>query len=333
MKAVIPVAGIGTRLKPLTNTVPKVLVNVGGKPMLFHLIDEIINSKKIESVILVIGYLGERIKHTVDRYYGSSAVKFLYTEQNEMLGLGHAILQSEEYVGDDPVLIVLGDTVFEFNLNLVLDSEFSLLGVKEVEDTSRFGIIETDSEGYIKRLIEKPEAGVTKSKSAIAGIYYIKETIAMFSSIRYLIEHDIRTKGEYQITDAFMKMVNDGVKLLPFEIENWFDCGKPETLLSTNAYLLKRDYNMIQQYPFDNLTVEPPVFIPEGCFIENAHIGPNVTLSRGVKIINSRLADTVVLENSVIENAELEETVIGENQKITGIHSRVIFADGIISAF
>ncbi len=160
MKAIIPVAGIGTRLQPLTNNVPKVLVNVAGRPMLFHLIDEIVKNGRIDTVILIIGYLGDKIIEFVNKEYKDSGVKFEYVEQKEMLGLGHAVYHANGHVADEPVIIILGDTIFEFDLNRFISGEYSSIGVKDVDDTQRFGIVEA-KDGFITRMIEKPAPGVT----------------------------------------------------------------------------------------------------------------------------------------------------------------------------
>jgi glucose-1-phosphate thymidylyltransferase len=176
LKAIIPVAGIGTRLQPLTNKIPKVLLNIAGKPMLFHLIDELIRSGKFDKIIFVIGYLGAQIKNAVlNEYGGFDNISFEFVEQKEMLGLGHAIYQGKIFVGHEPMLVLLGDTIFEFDLNAILNSEYSAIAVKDVEDIRRFGIVETEN-GFIKRMIEKPSGPeVTSSRSAIAGIYLFKD--------------------------------------------------------------------------------------------------------------------------------------------------------------
>jgi len=332
MKAIIPVAGIGTRLQPLTNKTPKVLINVAGKPMLFHLIDELVKNGKIDTIILIIGYLGEQIRSAIAKAYSSSNVKFEYAEQKEMLGLGHAVYNAKKFVNDEPVLIVLGDTIFEFDLESVLANEYSAIGVKDVEDTSRFGIVESE-DGFVTRMIEKPAPGTTSSKAAIAGVYFVKDGKELFKAIEYLIGNDIRTKNEYQLTDALMKMVSDGEKMAVFEIENWFDCGKPETLLSTNTYLLKREYKAEQQYDFGGTSIYPPVFIGGGVDIKDSHIGPDVTIAEGAEIKNSRVTNSIILENAVVENAELDGVVIGAGESITGIHTNIVKADNSISSF
>lgn len=328
MKAIIPVAGIGTRLQPLTNNTPKVLINVAGKPMLFHLIDELVKSRRIDTIVLIIGYLGEQIKEAINKYYVNADIKFEFVEQKEMLGLGHAIYHAKDYVQDEPVLIVLGDTIFEFDLESMLNSEYSAIGYKDVDDVRRFGIIESEN-GFITRMIEKPSGPeVTKSKSAIAGIYFIKDGTKLFSAIEYLMDNNIRTKNEYQLTDALQKMLSGGEKMVPFEIQNWFDCGKPETLLSTNEYILKRDFSDINVGEFENSKITPPVFIGKNCIIENSQVGPNVTIGENVTIKNSKVANSLILDNCVIEYAELENAALGANEKISGKHEKIIKADG-----
>lgn len=332
MKAIIPVAGIGTRLQPLTNKVPKVLINVAGRPMLFHLIDELVKNGKIDTIILIIGYLGERIVEYVNKEYKNSGVKFEFVEQKEMLGLAHAVYHARDYVKDEPVIIILGDTIFEFDLNSVLKSEHSAIGYKDVEDTTRFGIVESEG-GFIKRMIEKPAPGVTESKSAIAGIYFVKDAAKLFKAVEYLMDNNIRTKNEYQLTDALMKLVSDGEEMVPFEIENWFDCGKPETLLSTNTYILNRDHNFSQDYPFPDSTFIEPVYIGEGVVIENSVIGPNAAIADGAKVTGSTVTNSLVSEKSIVENAELDGVALGTGEKIQGIHHNEVLADSQVISF
>ena len=327
MKAIIPVAGIGTRLQPLTDIVPKVLVNVAGRPMLFHLIDEIVKNGRIDTVILIIGYLGDKIIEFVNKEYKDSGVKFEFVEQKEMLGLGHAVYHANAHVAGEPVIIILGDTIFEFDLNRFVSGEYSAIGVKDVEDTQRFGIVEA-ADGFITRLIEKPAPGVTESKSAIAGLYFIKDGSKLFNAIEHLISNNIRTKNEFQLTDALMKLVDDGEKMVPFEIENWFDCGKPETLINTNTYILTRDWNFDQDYPFEGCTFIEPVYVGEGCHIENSTIGPNATIADRASVKNSIVRNALVSEKAEITDAELDGTAVGIGEKVTGIHGNEVIADG-----
>lgn len=332
MKAIIPVAGIGTRLQPLTNNVPKVLVNVAGKPMLFHLIDEIVRNGKIDTVVLVIGYLGNMIVDAVNKEYSNSEVKFEFIEQKEMLGLGHAVYHGSEFIGEEPVIIILGDTIFEFDLDSFISNEYSAIGYKDVEDVSRFGIVESKG-GFITRLIEKPAPGVTESKSAIAGLYFIKNGASLFRAIEHLMDNDIRTKNEFQLTDALMKMVEEGEKMIPFEIQNWFDCGKPETLLNTNTYILNRDHLEENEHEFVNTKLRQPVYIGENCTIHNSEIGPNVTIADGVTVKDSKIVNSLICEGSTVTNAELENVIIGTSDSIEGKQENIMKAGDIIAGF
>ena len=327
MKAIIPVAGIGKRLQPLTNKVPKVLINIAGKPMLFHLIDELINSGHIDRIVLIIGYQGDQVQKAITTTYGGDKrIAFDFVEQKEMLGLGHAIYQARNIVGDEPVLIVLGDTIFEFDLEKMLKSEYSAIGVKNVEDVSRFGIVETGN-GFIQKMIEKPAAGETESRSAIAGIYYIRSSGRLFNSIKQLMDIDIKTKGEYQLTDALQKMLRDGERLVPFEIQNWFDCGKPETLLSTNAYILNRDFSHVRHAKLTDVKIIPPVHFGSHCNVVGSTIGPNVTLADRVTVKDSKIDNSIICEDSSVDTAELSEVVLGRGEKISGVHLKKMKAD------
>lgn len=304
-------------------------MNVAGRPMLFHLIDEMIRNTKIDTVILIIGYLGENIKSAIAKEYSDDQIKFEYVEQKEMLGLGHAIYHANEFIEEDPVLIVLGDTIFEFDMERLLEGEHSAIGYKDVEDTSRFGIVES-KDGFITRMIEKPAPGVTESKSAIAGIYFVKEGKELMRAVEHLMENNIRTKNEYQLTDALMKMVSDGVKMVPFQIENWFDCGKPETLISTNSYILKRDHDHADSYLYKDVIINPPVFIGDGCVLEKSEIGPFTTIASGATVKNSKIANSLICEGSVVEGANLNGVILGNGDKITGEHDTVMKANGIV---
>jgi len=300
--------------------------------MLFHLIDEIISNGRIDTVVLIIGYLGEMIVEAVNKAYKSSPVKFEFIEQKEMLGLGHAVYHGAEFVGDEPVIIILGDTIFEFDLDSFISNNYSAIGYKDVEDVSRFGIVESEN-GFITRLIEKPAPGVTDSKSAIAGLYFIKNGAHLFRAIEHLMDNNIRTKNEYQLTDALMKMVEEGEKMIPFEIQNWFDCGKPETLLNTNTYILNRDHLEENEHEFVNTKLRQPVYIGVNCTIQNSEIGPNVTIADGVTVKDSKIVNSLICDGSTVTNAELENVIIGISDTIEGKQENIMKAGAEITGF
>ncbi len=230
IKAILPVAGTGTRLRPHTLTRPKVLLPIAGKPMLQHIVDELI-PYDIDEYIYIIGHHGKQISEFVTRTY---PVTSRFVEQKERLGLGHAISLAKDHIkpGDD-LLIILGDTIFELDLSKVIQSNRSLIGIKEVKNPERFGIVQLENE-TVKRFIEKPTRFV--GNLAIVGIYYINNAALLMDALGHIIERGVKTKGEYQLTDALQYMVKEGHDFGVIPIEGWFDCGKPETLLATNRH-------------------------------------------------------------------------------------------------
>jgi len=195
MRAIIPVAGVGSRLRPHTYTIPKVLLNVAGKPIIGHIMDKII-AGGFDSATIVVGYLGDKVKEYITENY-SISVDFV--EQEERLGLGHAIYLSRHTISKDPVLIILGDTVFDVNLSAMTKGEYSSIGVKEVADPRRFGVAETTN-GFVTRLTEKPEHPT--SNLAIVGLYFIQHPDILLECLKKMIKSDMRTKGEFQLTDG-----------------------------------------------------------------------------------------------------------------------------------
>lgn len=328
MKAIIPAAGVGTRLRPHTYSMPKILLNVAGKPMIFYIIDELIEVKGLDTIIIIVGHLGDKVQQHISEIYGKvKHIKFEFVEQKEMLGLGHAVYMAKQYLDDEPVVIVLGDTIFEFNLADFLASKHSAIGVKQVEDARRFGVVESKG-GFITRMVEKPATPeVSHSRNAIAGLYYIKSAASLMKAIEYIMENNVKTKNEFQLTDALEHMIKSGEKMIPFEIQNWFDCGKPETLLSTNEYLLKKNNGQKKFKVSDSTLIIPPVFIGDNCDITGSIIGPNTTVGNGVHIKNSILKNSIVGENSTIKNSILQDSIIGSEANVTGDFKRLYIGD------
>jgi glucose-1-phosphate thymidylyltransferase len=318
MRAVIPVAGIGTRLKPHTYTTPKVLLNVGGKPMLGHILDKLLE-EGVHKSTFVIGHLGDQIKEYVVKEYPS--VKADFIEQKKMEGLGHAIYTAIPTFDDKEIFIILGDTVFDVNLKDVFRNKQSALGVKKVDDPSRFGVAVLEN-GYIKKLVEKPTTPV--SNLALVGLYYIANAEALVKSLNNLVEQNIRTKGELQLTDALQMMLDDGEKIKTFDVNGWYDCGKPETLLSTNKFLLDQKSSTKK---FDNVVVNLPVYIADDAKIENSVIGPYATIDKGCIIKESVIKNSIVGSNSQVSKAMLNGSIIGNNTIVKGAFKRLNIGD------
>ena len=318
MRAVIPVAGIGTRLKPHTYTTPKVLLNVGGKPMLGHILDKLLEEGVYKSTF-VIGHLGDQIKDYVMKSYPS--IKADFVEQKKMEGLGHAIYTAIPTFDDKEIFIILGDTVFDVNLKDVFKNKQSALGVKKVDDPSRFGVAVLEN-GYIKKLVEKPTTPV--SNLALVGLYYIANANALVKSLNNLVKKDIRTKGELQLTDALQMMLDDGEKIKTFDVNGWYDCGKPETLLSTNKFLLDQKSSTKK---FTNVVVNLPVYIADDAKIENSVIGPYATIDKGCVIKESVIKNSIVGSNSQVSKAMLNGSIIGNNTIVKGAFKRLNIGD------
>ncbi|UCE65905.1 MAG: NTP transferase domain-containing protein [Candidatus Zixiibacteriota bacterium] len=312
MKAIIPVAGIGTRLRPHTHTAPKALLHVAGKPILGHILDGLI-AFGIDEVVFVVGFLGEKIVDYVRRNY---KIRSSFITQKELNGLGWAIYLTREHIREDPILIILGDTIFETDLNVMINSEYDIIGTKIVEDPRRFGIAETDGK-FVTRLIEKPQDPT--SNQALMGIYHIKSTGLFSTCLEELIAKKITTGGEYQLTDALSLMLKHGCKIVTHNVEGWYDCGKPEALLSTNRYLLAQIKSVDLRE--GNILIQP-VFISPTAKLENSVIGPHVSVGDNAFIARSIIKDSIISESAEVVDCLLESSLIGNNSYISGQFKR-----------
>ncbi len=308
MKAIIPVAGFGTRLRPHTLTKPKVLMSVAGKPMIHHIIEQLISEKLVDSIILVTGFMGNKIEKYLNHNFN---FKFENAIQEEAKGLGHAIYCSKHLFDNnkpEDVIIILGDTLFDVNLSEMCKNDNSVIGVKKVEDPRRFGVVEKDSEGFVNKFIEKPSGpDVSLSNEAIVGLYYLKNSNLLFESLKSIIEKNIRTKNEFQLTDALSEMLIKKDKIVTYPVDGWLDCGKPETILETNQYLLKKiqgkgNSNFQHKYSF----------VGDDCEINNSIIGEFTSVGNNCIIINSIITNSIIEPGSHIENAIIKDSIIGE---------------------
>ncbi|MBI1804110.1 MAG: NTP transferase domain-containing protein [Ignavibacteriae bacterium] len=317
MRAIIPVAGFGRRLRPHTFTQPKVLLNVAGKPIIGHILDKIIEDGFDEATIIV-GYLGEKIRDYILTHY---KIKVDFVEQEEPKGLAHAIYLARATFTDQPLLIILGDTIFDVNLKPVLTQQYSAIGVKPVADPRRFGVVELE-DGFAKKLVEKPEQPT--SNLAIVGLYWIRNPKLLESCIQQLFEREKKTKGEYQLTDALQLMLQRGEKLRTFPVEGWYDCGKPETLLATNRHLLEK---MNSQVKREGVVIVPPVFIAPNARITNSVIGPFATIANGAVIEDSIIRNSIVSEDAQVYKALLDDSLVGMNAVVQGEFNRINLGD------
>ncbi|MDC0230997.1 sugar phosphate nucleotidyltransferase [Aureispira] len=316
MKAIIPVAGVGTRLRPHTYTQPKPLIPVGGKPLIASIIDQLVDAD-IKEFVLIIGYFGEKIKDYVENRYPHLDIQFVYQEVR--LGLGHAMhIASETYKDSDEILIVLGDTIFEGDLSDLFNKPNSCLGVKKVEDPREYGVVELGDDGVITKVVEKPR--IPKSNMALVGLYKISDVTELTDALNYIIENNIRTIEEFHLTDALMRMVEVGVKLTVFEVDNWYNCGKKDVLLATNAVLLRRQDESRAMIPgFENSIIVHPVSIGANCTIKNSIVGPHVCIGDNSVMSHAIVSDSIIGSYSNIEGVVLQESIIGSDASIKGL--------------
>ena len=296
MKIVLPVAGNGIRLRPYTENLPKCLLPVAGKTIIDWIVDDALFLKPSETIFIT-GYKAPVVDEFLKQKPKWGAVRTVV--QSNPQGLGEAISLALPYVNDDePLLIILGDTLFEADLSILSKASENILYTFKVDDPKRFGVAVTDANGAIQSLVEKPQEFV--SDEAIVGIYYIKDVKALKEALNYLMQNDIRTKGEFQLTDALERMIQGGCKFRTAPVQKWLDCGLVETLLSTNAHILKRNAESVP--PFEGSEVIGPCHIGKNVVIKNSKVGPNVSVG----------------DNCVIENSEISNAILWDGVKVAG---------------
>ena len=323
MKVIIPVAGAGAKLRPHTYTQPKPLIPLAGKTILSFILDQFIEQGQ-KDFIFIIGYLGEKIRNYVLEHYPDIQATFIV--QNERSGTGHAIYLARESVGpDEELLIVYGDTICDYDLAAVIQSPYSVVGVKKVDDPRDFGVAELTPDGFIKNAVEKPK--IPKSNMAMVGIYKIRESTRLFDVIeKEFIQNKIAE--EYHLTQVIHELVQQGIQIGTFQVNNWFDCGKKENLLETNAILLNKVGYASEEIPFfDNTIIIHPVSIAIGCQIENSIIGPNVTVGEKAHLKNSIIRDSIIGSYSVLDKVVLENSLIGSDALICGASQSLNIGD------
>ncbi|MBS1751063.1 MAG: NTP transferase domain-containing protein [Bacteroidetes bacterium] len=314
MKAIIPVAGAGTKLRPHTYTQPKALIPLAGKTVLSIIVDQLAEAG-INEFVFIIGYLGDKIQDYVKEQYPNLTCHFVF--QNKRQGLGHAIFLTKDIIGSDEVFIALGDTICEFDIQEVLKSNDSMLGVKKVDDPRNFGVAELGENGFISKVVEKPQ--IPKSNLALVGLYKIRDTAFLFDCLENNMREDIRSKNEYSLTDALECMILKGVAFKSFRVQNWFDCGRIDALLESNATLMKKLGGKISpDHIFENVIIVPPVSIAKGCEIRNAIIGPNVAIGEDSRITYSIVRDSIIGSFANLFNVVLHDSLIGSDTEIKG---------------
>jgi len=312
VKIIVPLAGKGTRLLPLTKRVPKPLVRVAGRPVMDYVMDTV-KGFDVDELIVITGHLKDVVQRYIVTHYDVPA-KFV--EQKTLDGTAGAINLARPFV-DQPVLIIFVDTLFDADLSLIktVDAD-GILWAKEVEDYQRFGVIVTDQHGYMKTIVEKPSTPV--SRLANIGLYYIKDWQTLFDGIAHVLQQPPGKGGEYYLTDAFQYLVDRGRRLFTAPVGGWYDCGKVDTLLETNQHLLAQGRARIPQGPCPRCTIVPPVYIEDGVTIHDATVGPNVSLEAGSYVTESTIANSILGRNVRVVRSKVADSLVGDDQVIEG---------------
>ncbi|MBN9391143.1 MAG: NTP transferase domain-containing protein [Chloroflexi bacterium] len=316
MKVIIPLAGYGKRLRPHTYSQPKPLVEVAGKAVLGHIIDELA-VLDVEEIIFIVSHRGDQIADYMRCHYPMYRTRYVY--QDRMLGQSYGIYQARPYIDTGEILIVFSDTVFKTDLaSLSAVAADGVLHFWEVADPSRFGVGVLSEEGFVTRLVEKPPTPV--SNLAVVGVYYFKNARQLFKALDKQMATGLQLNGEYYLADAINMLLEGGALFKARSLELWEDCGTIPALLEANRNLLKR-----RGQPFEGsfdrptgYTIVPPVYIAPDAIIERSVIGPYASIGAGVRISDAVISDTIIHEDSQIEAALLTGSVIGRNATVTG---------------
>ncbi len=305
MQVIIPLAGKGTRLRPHTHLVPKPMLKVAGRPVMDWVMDRL-DGLGVTELIFITGHLKEQVEaYARSRYPYPSR----FIEQQVQDGTAGAVNLARPHV-TGPVLIIFVDTVFEADLTLATRTDADgIIWAKEVEDYQRFGVVVTDAQGYMTRIVEKPKEPI--SKLANIGLYYVKAVDALFHGIDHVLAAPAN-KGEYYLTDAFQWMIDHGKRILTAEVGGWYDCGQLGTTLETNEILLRKGAARKPALGADVQVIEP-VYIEDGVRIERSVIGPNVSLEAGAVVTDSSVANAIVGRDARLAHVRLDGAMLGNH--------------------
>ena len=320
MKIIVPMAGMGKRMRPHTLKVPKPLIPVAGKPIVRRLVEDIaaVCEEQIEEIAFIIGpSFGKEVEKMLVGVAESLGAKGTICYQHEALGTAHAIMCAKEVL-DGKTIIAFADTLFRADFKLD-DNADGIIWVQQIEDPSAFGVIKLDEHNVITDFVEKPTEFV--SDLAIIGIYYVKDGKQLKAELQHLLDNKIMDRGEYQLTDALEALRRKGVKFIPGQVKEWLDCGNYKATVYTNQRVLefvKSEGIVDASLKSDNSLIIEPCMIGEGVVIENSVVGPHVTLSAGCRVSNSILKNSIIYENTVIESEVIANSMIGEDVQLLG---------------
>ena len=319
MKIIIPMAGMGKRMRPHTLTVPKPLVPIAGKAIVHRLVEDIakVCGEKIEEVAFIIGDFGKETEKRLIKIAESVGAKGTIYYQREALGTAHAIYCAKESLGGK-VVVAFADTLFKADFTLDTSNE-GIIWVQKVEDPKPFGVVKLNDKNEITDFVEKPEHFV--SDLAIIGIYYFQDGENLKKELQYVIDNDIKDKGEFQLTSALENMKNKGIKFLPGKVTDWLDCGNKDSTVDTNSRYLEyiKDQKLVAStVKLLNSVIIQPSYVGENVELTNSIVGPYASIGSGTKITNTVINRSIVQENAVITNATISNSMFGNSAQYKG---------------
>jgi glucose-1-phosphate thymidylyltransferase len=321
MKVIIPLAGKGTRLRPHTHVTPKPMLKVAGRPVMSYVMDDVQKLGNVEQVVYITGHLKEKVEEFAKKSYAIPAV---FVEQKVQDGTAGAVNLARPYV-DQPVLIVFVDTIFDADLSVInrVDAD-GIMWTKEVEDYQRFGVVVTDADGYMTRIVEKPREPI--SKRANIGLYYIRNWKLLYEGIDHVLS-TAQNKGEWYLTDAFQYMIDKGARIKVENVEGWYDAGQVDTILDTNLTMLKKGRARKPASLGPGASIVEPVYIEDGARIEHSMVGPNVSVGAGTLISGSTVLHAIVGSNTNIRDSHLHHSLVGDHVQMSGFHGVASIGD------
>jgi glucose-1-phosphate thymidylyltransferase len=320
MKVIIPLAGKGTRLRPHTHITPKPMLKVAGKPVMAYILEDLERLGNVEQVVYITGHLKEKVEQYTREAFSIPAV---FIEQKVQDGTAGAVELARPHV-DQPVLIIFVDTIFDADLSVINRTDADgIIWVKEVEDYQRFGVVVSDADGNMTKIVEKPKTPI--SKRANIGLYYIRNWKLLYEGIEHVLKQP-KNMGEYFLTDAFQYMIDRGAQIKVIDVEGWYDAGKVDTLLETNRVMLEKGRARVP-IGIDRSQVIEPVYIEDGVKIENSKVGPNVSLGAGTIVEHATIRDTIAGAGCRIVRSMLRNSLIGDEVLVAGVDGEVTLGD------
>ncbi|WP_400193354.1 sugar phosphate nucleotidyltransferase [Hymenobacter sp. B81] len=321
MKIIVPMAGMGKRMRPHTLTVPKPLIPIAGKPIVQRLVEDIakVVGQQVEEVAFIVGRFGTEVEQSLLKIAESVGAKGTIVYQDEPLGTAHAIMCAKDSLSG-PLVVAFADTLFKADFTLDTSAD-GTIWVQRVEDPRPFGVVKLDEQGRITELIEKPQEFV--SDLAIIGIYYFRDGDYLKRELQYLLDNDIKEKGEYQLTNALENMKNQGAVFIPGRVNEWLDCGNKDATVYTNQRYLEYlreagEDTVAKSAKLTNSVIIPPVYIGENVVLENSIVGPHVSVGDNSVLRHSVVANSIVQKSATVQHANISNSMVGSFATLTG---------------